>query len=104
MHFRDVRRECVTIHVTDDDSHEEMESFTVRLTARESGVSFAPSDTSEIIILDNDGKLLRSRDMAGGYITISPAAELEIPSPSTNSECGPGLRFIEEGILYEPFP
>ena len=39
----------------DDNSHEEMESFNIRLTARGSGISFVPGDSAEIVILDNDG-------------------------------------------------
>ena len=50
-----IRRQCFTIHVIDDNSHEEMESFTIRLTARGSGISFVPGDSAEIVILDNDG-------------------------------------------------
>lgn len=56
-----VRRECFTIRVIDDDIHEEVESFAIRLTAQESGVSFVPDDTAEVFILDNDGRLSASQ-------------------------------------------
>ncbi len=47
------RRSCVAVQITDDDLHEETESFLLRLS-EDSGVAFDPVAT-EIVILDNDG-------------------------------------------------